>query len=165
MVRILGLDPGLASTGWGVLDADSSRFQPVAYGSIETDKSLSTGNRLKIIHEKCEELIRDFKPAIAGIESLFFAKNVTSAIPVAQARGVLLLVLAQNNISASEFTPQQIKQSLTGNGRADKTAVQEMVKMILGMEEIPQPDHAADALAAAVCGFNAYLMASRGVIA
>ena len=102
-------------------------------------------------------------PDIAGIESLYFARNVTSAIPVAQAKGVLQLSLFKNGIEAAEFTPQQIKQAITGSGRAEKQQVQELLRILLGLRDIPKPDHAADALGVAVCCYNSSLLAARGI--
>ncbi|MBI9107066.1 MAG: crossover junction endodeoxyribonuclease RuvC [Spirochaetales bacterium] len=163
MIRVLGFDPGLANTGWGIIDADTSRLVPVAYGSISTPAGLPSGERLNMIYEKSVELIKKFNPRLAGIENLFFAKNVTSALPVAQAKGVLLLSLYRNGIEANEYTPMQIKQNITGNGRADKNQVQELIKLLLGLKEIPKPDHAADALGAAVCCYNSHIIQERGV--
>jgi len=163
MIRVLGFDPGLANTGWGIIDADTSRLIPVAYGSITTPARLSSGERLNMIFDKSAALIEKFKPQIAGIENLFFAKNVTSALPVAQAKGVLLLALYRAGIEAEEYTPQQIKQSITGSGRAEKNQVQELMKLLLGLREIPKPDHAADALGAAVCCYNSHIITERGV--
>ncbi len=161
-LRILGFDPGLANTGWGVIDAGKNRFVCIAYGSISTPSDLSPGNRLDMIFKKSSEIIEEFKPSAAGIESLYFSKNITSAIPVAQARGILLLSLFQNGITAKEYTPQQIKQSITGNGKAEKQQIQQMLKIILGLNDVPKPDHAADALGAAVCCYNSYLFDSEG---
>ncbi|MDC7225973.1 MAG: crossover junction endodeoxyribonuclease RuvC [Spirochaetales bacterium] len=161
--RVLGFDPGLANTGWGVIDADASRFRTVAYGAISTSANLSIGERLNIIFSQATEVIRKFEPDVAGIESLYFAKNVTSAIPVAQARGILLLALYQSGIDAEEYTPGQIKMAITGSGRAEKKQIQEMIRILLGMKEYPKPDHAADALGAAVCCFNSNLQTARGL--
>lgn len=163
MIRVLGFDPGLANTGWGVIDADTSRLVPVAYGSITTPAGIPPGERLNMIFDKAEEIIEQFTPRIAGIENLFFAKNVTSAIPVAQAKGILLLSLHKSGVPAFEYTPQQIKQNITGSGKADKKQVQELVKLLLGLKEIPKPDHAADALGAAVCCYNTHIINQRGV--
>ncbi|HOV63485.1 MAG TPA: crossover junction endodeoxyribonuclease RuvC [Spirochaetia bacterium] len=151
---LLGLDPGLAETGWGVLSVERGRYRHIDHGSIVTDASLSNGKRLSIIYERIIEVIDTFKPQRAGIESLFFAKNRLSAIPVAQARGVLLLALEQRGVPSIEYPPQEIKQAITGNGRAEKMQVQELVKILLSLPEIPKPDHAADALAAAICCCN-----------
>ncbi len=162
--RVLGFDPGLANTGWGVIDADTSRLVPVAYGSITTPPDISAGARLDIIFSESEKIIKKYKPDAAGMESLYFSKNVTSAIPVAQARGILFLSLFRNGIDVEEYTPQQIKQGITGNGRSGKLKVQEMIRILLGLKNIPEPDHAADALGAAICCFNTKLLSSRGVL-
>ena len=163
MIRVLGFDPGLANTGWGVIDADSRRMTAVAWGSIKTPAGKDSGERLDMIFEQSCEIISKYQPELAGIENLYFAKNVSSALPVAQAKGILLLALHRSSVPATEFTPPQIKQSITGSGRADKAQVQELIKLILGLKEIPKPDHAADALGAAVCCFNNRLISERGV--
>lgn len=164
MTRILGFDPGLANTGWGVIDADSSRFKPVDFGAIKTPAELPAGKRLEMIYDASIEIISSFHPDYAGIESLYFAKNIKSAFPVAQAKGVLLLALSKSNIQTFEFTPLQIKQSITGSGRAEKEQVQELLKILLGLKNIPGPDHAADALGAAVCCHNSVQFNIRGGI-
>lgn len=154
MIRVLGLDPGLADTGYGVIEAGRGRIRHLDHGPIKTSSTLPTGARLEIIRDKITEIIERFRPVQAGIESLYFAKNITSAIPVAQARGVLLLTLYEFGIPAFEFAPQQIKVAITGSGRADKRQVQELVQLLLGLDEYPKPDHAADALAAAICCYH-----------
>lgn len=146
----LGIDPGLAATGYGVIRVEAGRLVHLDHGVIRTRSSEDTGRRLLAIYRGIEELLRRFQPDRAGIESLYFTKNVTSAIPVAQARGVVLLALAQNGVPAEEYTPQQIKQAVVGNGQADKEQVMQMVRVVLGMSSVPRPDHAADALAAAI---------------
>lgn len=150
MAIILGIDPGLADTGWGLIDARGNSLRYVAHGVIRTNASWTPGKRLATIYHELQEICRDANPAAAGIESLYFAKNVTSAIPVAQARGVVLLLLEEQGIPSEEYPPQAIKQALVGHGRAEKEQVQELVRLLLGLQEIPKPDHAADALAAAV---------------
>jgi crossover junction endodeoxyribonuclease RuvC len=119
---------------------------------------METGLRLLRIYDRLCELIREFSPSEAGIENLFFAKNITSALPVAQARGAVFLLLAQKSLPFVDYPPQMIKRAVVGNGRAEKSQVQEMVKFLLGLKEIPKPDHAADALAAAICHAH-----SRGI--
>lgn len=151
MIRVMGVDPGLASTGWGVVDADGSRQRHVDHGVIKTPAHTPIGERLKSIYLEVEQLIERFGPAEAGIESLYFARNATSAIPVAQARGVVFLAFALAHVPSFEYPPQAIKQSIVGQGRADKSQVQELVRVLLGLGTIPRPDHAADALAAALC--------------
>ena len=144
MINILGLDPGLASTGWGIVSADGNKVRHLAHGSIKTKAGEDMGNRLYVIFNTVKEIILEYKPVYAGIETLYFARNRKSAIPVAEARGVLLLSCSIAGISAYEFPPPEIKMSITGNGRADKQQVQELVKLVLGMKEKAEPDHAAD---------------------
>ena len=147
----MGIDPGLASTGWGIVDIQGSRDRYVAHGVIRTSPSASVGDRLLKIHSDIVRVISEYSPAEAGVENLYFARNATSAIPVAQARGVVLLALTQRNVPAHEYPPQAIKQAIVGRGRAEKHQVQELVRMLLELETIPRPDHASDALAAAIC--------------
>ncbi|MEW5817417.1 MAG: crossover junction endodeoxyribonuclease RuvC [Spirochaetota bacterium] len=154
MIRILGIDPGLAQTGYGVIEVEGDHFHHIYHGSFTTSPQTSSGMRLKVIYDGIIRVINTYKPDEAGVESLFFAKNITSALPVAQARGVILLALAKKNIPAAEYAPPEIKQAIVGTGRAEKNQVQELVRFLLGLKEIPQPDHAADALAAAICHYN-----------
>ena len=154
MIRVLGIDPGIAATGWGVVEADGNKFKSIDYGFIKTISEDSTGKRLMIIYNTIREIIDRYNPEKASIEDIFFARNKLSAIPVAQAKGVILLAMESKGVNTFVFTPLQIKQALTGNGRADKNQVQEMVKLILGLKDKIKPDHAADALAAAICCYN-----------
>lgn len=154
MPRIIGIDPGLANVGWGILDVNGNRFKYIAHGSIKTESGIPTPLRLKKIFSCIQEIIDKYKPDEAGVETLYFAKNVKTALPVAEARGVLILGLVMSNLAVSEYTPLQIKQAVVGNGRADKNQVQQMVKLLLSLDKIPRPDHAADALAAAICHIN-----------
>lgn len=154
MALILGIDPGLAATGYGVVHAEKGRFTWVEHGVIRTRAQDRPGHRLNTIAKGLGTLIQRLQPEFAGVESLFFTKNISSAIPVAQARGVVLLTLEQYGIAAEEFTPQVIKQAVVGGGQADKEQVTQMVRIILGLGEAPRPDHAADALAAAITRFN-----------
>ena len=151
---ILGIDPGLASTGWGVIDSDGTRFRLISYGCIETDSKQNHSLRLLEIYNKILAVINEFNPDQASIETLYFAKNVTSALGVSEARGVVSLCLAQNAIPLTEYSPNTIKQSVSGTATADKSLVQRCVKMLLGLQEIPKPDHAADAIAAAITHVN-----------
>lgn len=155
--RVLGIDPGLASTGWGIVDYKASRYRCTAQGVIETSKDLSRGERLSLIYNRLQELIDTYKPAEAGMETLYFAKNVTSALCVAEARGVLTLCLSVNSIPLFEYSPNCIKKSVSGTAKADKSLVQQYVKLLLGLSEIPKPDHAADALAAAITHIHSTL--------
>ncbi|HUX12164.1 MAG TPA: crossover junction endodeoxyribonuclease RuvC [Spirochaetia bacterium] len=154
MKRIIGIDPGLANTGFGILDVDGSRYIYRHHGVISTRSSGGVGERLLLIYDSLVEIIEKFSPVEAGVESLYFARNITSAIPVAQARGIVLLALEQAHVHAAEYPPQAIKQAIVGSGRAEKRQVQELVSVLLGLSEIPRPDHAADALAAAICHAN-----------
>jgi len=166
MIRILGLDPGLAETGYGVIEIRDGACRHVVHGAVSTSPSISTGERLEKIQREILDVIRAFKPTQAGIESLYFAKNITSAIPVAQARGVLLLTLSQEGIASCEFSPPEIKLAITGTGRASKHQVQELVRILIGLPEAPRPDHAADALAAAICCYHhraAEVRMARGI--
>lgn len=151
MPRIIGIDPGLANAGWGILDVNGNRLTYVAHGSIKTEANIPTPIRLKEIYTNLQIITEKYKPDEAGMETLYFAKNVKSALPVAEARGVLTLGLVMSGLIVGEYTPLQIKQAVVGNGRADKNQVQQMVKLLLGLEKIPKPDHASDALAAAIC--------------
>jgi len=154
MIRILGIDPGLAHTGWGIIGAEKQRLIHLAHGTIKTDKSQSHSERVFMVYSEICRLISDIPPDIVGIETLYFAKNRRSAIPVAEARGAVLVAAAQHGIECIGYTPLEIKQALTGNGRAEKKQVQEMVRIMLGMEDLPSPNHAADALAAAICTYH-----------
>jgi len=151
MTRVLGIDPGLASTGWGVVEVDGTRYRHIGHGVIKTSPHDAAGTRLMKISQEIREIIRTHAPEQSGVECLYFARNATSAIPVAQARGVVLLALAEHGVPTAEYPPQAIKQAIVGQGRAEKHQVQEFVRMILGLESIPKPDHASDALAAAIC--------------
>ncbi|MDA3815318.1 MAG: crossover junction endodeoxyribonuclease RuvC [Patescibacteria group bacterium] len=150
-VKILGLDPGTATTGWGVITEEGKEPKLEAFGCIETSKHKDDFTRLKEIAEDLTHLIAKYKPDEVAIEDLFFFKNLKTAIKVAQARGVLLLTVSQQNLVGAEYTPLQVKQALTGYGRAEKHQVQMMVKNVLGLDDIPKPDDAADALAVAIC--------------
>lgn len=148
--RVLGIDPGLANTGFGIVDFVNGRYRMVSYGCITTNANEPHGQRLMKIYSNLCAVIDEFKPTEAGMETLYFAKNVTSAMSVAEARGVVTLCLAQHGIKLGEYQPNQIKQAVTGSTRADKKLVQSYVKLLLGLEVQPKPDHAADALAGAI---------------
>lgn len=152
--RIIGLDPGLASTGWGVLDFVNGKILYIDHGTIKTKADSLRADRLCFIMRSVKLIIEKFKPAEAAVEILFFGKNVTSAIPVAEARGVISAILAENGIPLHELMPNAIKKGITGHAGADKKQVQEMVRFLLNMDKIPKPDHASDALAAAICAVN-----------
>ncbi|GMO41591.1 MAG: crossover junction endodeoxyribonuclease RuvC [Termitinemataceae bacterium] len=153
-IRIIGIDPGLANTGWGVIESRGSRLSHLEHGCIETLQEQENAMRLLEIANGLEAVLNKWQPVIGGIENLYFARNVKTAIPVAQGRGVACLVLARAGVAVCEFTPNAIKTSVTGIGNADKNQVQQMVRLLLGLDDIPRPDHAADALAAAICAAN-----------
>lgn len=149
---ILGIDPGFARTGYGIVEEKNKNLRVVDYGCISTSAGLSFEKRLKKIRGGVEELIKKYRPEICAVEKIFFCKNTKTAIDVGQARGVVILTAAEKNLEIREFTPLQVKQSITGYGKAEKQQIQKMIKIILGLKEIPKPDDAADALALAVCG-------------
>lgn len=148
---ILGIDPGLAIVGWGVIEYKGSKFRTVAYGSINTPKEMSTSERLLQIYRELAEIIIKYKPEQVAIEELFFNTNITTGIRVSEARGVVLLVCEMAHLKIAEYTPLQVKQAVVGYGRAEKKQVISMVTTILGLEAPPKPDDTADALAIAVC--------------
>lgn len=159
---VLGIDPGLASTGWGVICEENNKIKLLDFGCISTYPRHYCGKRLQTITKELEKIIKKYKPQFASVEDIFFAKNVKTALKVSQAKGAILLILEKNRIPVREFTPLQIKQAITGYGKADKLQMQKMIRLILKMKTIPKPDDAADALAAAVCflqnkNFNKYL--------
>lgn len=147
----MGLDPGTAMTGWGIIAVEQKEPKLEVYGCIKTCKTKCTVDRLKEIAANLQKLIKTYQPDEIAVEEIFFFKNLKTAIQVAQARGVLLYISGQACIPISEYTPLQVKQALTGYGKAEKQQVQYMVKSILKLPSIPRPDDAADALAVAVC--------------
>jgi crossover junction endodeoxyribonuclease RuvC len=149
--RIIGVDPGLASTGWGVLEYSGSRLRYIAHGCIETPAAQPRGERLFFIYQSFVKILETYKPAESAIENLYFGKNISSAMAVAEARGVLSMALARYKLPILELTPNAIKKAVVGEISADKAQIQEMVRFLLGLKETPRPDHAADALGAAIC--------------
>jgi crossover junction endodeoxyribonuclease RuvC len=148
---VIGIDPGLARVGYGVLEAKSDGAAPLQYGCIETAKELSSPVRLLQIYREMDAIFETYSPSEIAIEKLFFTKNVTSAMGVSEVRGIILLLAEQKGIPITEYTPNQVKQAVTGSGRADKRQVQEMIRRLLRLREIPQPDDAADGLSIALC--------------
>ncbi len=148
---ILGIDPGLAIVGWGVLSYNGSRFQPMAYGSIQTKAGLPVEERLSQIYEGLASLILKYKPDAVAVEELFFTSNITTGIVVAEARGTILLCAHRHGVPIYEYTPMQVKQAVVGYGKAEKKQVISMVTMLLGLSAPPKPDDTADALAIAIC--------------
>lgn len=155
-MRILGIDPGYAILGYGVVDVKGNHFEVVDYGAITTDSKMIMPDRLKHLYYSLMEVIAKNEPDMASIEELFFNTNVTTAIKVGEARGVAILACVNSGMEIGEYTPLEIKQALTGYGRAEKKQVQIMVKSILHLDSIPKPDDTADALAAAICHGHSY---------
>lgn len=149
-MRIVGIDPGTARIGWGLIEGTKQNYQMIRYGCIETEKTKQPHHRLQEIYQEVYGLLSTERPDQVVVEELFFARNVTTALSVGQARGVILLAAAHANLPVFEYTPMQVKQSITGYGRAEKNQIQQMVKMLLKLKEIPKPDDAADALAIAL---------------
>lgn len=147
---ILGIDPGTATTGFGVIDWQGGKAKFITAGVISTTPAEENHHRLLTIHTEISQLIKEHKPDAASVELLYFAANVTTAMAVSQARGVVLAAIAKAKLPLHEYTPLQVKMALTGYGRADKKQIQEMVKSLLGLKEIPKPDDAADGLAIAI---------------
>lgn len=148
---ILGIDPGLATVGWGVIRSDGSRHKALAYGSVVTPAHTATEKRLTSIYAQLEAIIKKYTPDAMAVEELFFNTNITTGIRVAEARGVILLCAERMGVKIYEYTPLQVKQSVVGYGRAEKKQVIAMVTVLLSLQEPPKPDDTADALAIAVC--------------
>ena len=149
---IIGIDPGTAKTGFGIIKKTKKKeIKVIDYGCITTAPGLSDGERLKILNNELNKLIKKYKPTILAVEKLYFFKNLKTAMPVSQAKGVILLTAAKKKIPVYEFSPLQVKMAIVGYGRADKKQVQKMIKVLLNLNEIPKPDDAADALAIAIC--------------
>lgn len=148
---ILGIDPGVATTGYGIIEQRSNKLKAIDFGCITTEARINFPQRLKIIHQKLKKIIKKHKPSVAAVEDIFFAKNSKTALKVGAARGVILLTIIQSKIPILEPTPLQIKQGLTGYGQASKQQLQKMVAKILNLKKIPKSDDAADALGVAIC--------------
>jgi len=153
-MRILGIDPGTATTGYGIIDIENDKTNVVNFGCVTTKAGLPLEVRLKEIAEDMDDLIKNFKPDYAAVEEIYFSKNVKTAIAVAHARGVMIQKLNEHNIPLTSYNPMQIKQAVCSDGRAKKQQVQKMVQILLDLENIPSPDDAADALAIAICHSN-----------
>ncbi len=152
---VFGIDPGYALTGYGVVEYKGNRFRVIDFGVVSTKPGVPMDRRLLQISEELEQLIAAAKPDAVAIEELFFSRNVTTAIAAAQGRGVAIVTAARAGIPVYEYTPMQVKQAVSGYGRADKKQVQEMVRILLALDAIPKPDDAADALAIAICHAHA----------
>ena len=156
-MRILGIDPGTATVGYGLIDEIDGQLTVISYGAIITKpQDGDTARRLQIIYQELDELITSFEPDVAAVEELFFGRNTTTAIKVGQARGVILLALANAGLPVAEYSPPKIKESVSGYGNASKQQVQFMVQSILNLEEVPKPDDAADGLAVALTHYQYY---------
>lgn len=153
---ILGIDPGYAIVGYSVLEYKNNKFKVIEYGAITTDASMDMFDRFKSIYDDICEVMERTKPDFMAIEELFFNSNQKTAINVAQARGVILLAAMNRGIQIFEYTPLQVKQAVAGYGRAEKKQVQQMVKLLLGLKEVPRPDDTADAVAIAICHGHSY---------
>ena len=148
---ILGIDPGLANTGWGIVRQEGSRYTCLAYGCVSTSADEALARRLSKIHGQIGAVIERFEPTCVGIETVWFGQNITAALATGHARGAALVACADAGLDVGEFSPKQIKLAVVGEGGADKSQIQYMVKQLLALSEVPRPDHAADALAAALC--------------
>jgi crossover junction endodeoxyribonuclease RuvC len=150
-LRVLGIDPGVAITGYGIVEGQGDDLKVVTYGAITTPASQPLPQRLRQIHDQLRALIAEQQPDSAAVEELFFSKNARTALSVGHARGVALLALTEANLPIEEYKPAEVKLAVSGYGGAPKSQMQSMVQMLLGLEEIPRPDDAADALAVAIC--------------
>lgn len=154
-MRVLGFDPGTATTGYGVVEGKGNRLTHVAHGTIKTPAGQAFEKRLETIFNEAQRLVAEYAPDAVAIEKLYFAKNVTTGLSVAQARGVLILAAVQSDKPIGEFSPLEVKDAVVGYGKAPKRQVQEMIKILLNLEDIPRPDDAADALGVAICQIHA----------
>jgi crossover junction endodeoxyribonuclease RuvC len=161
-MRVLGIDPGLATMGYGVVDGEGDRLEAVAYGVVRTPAHTPITERLILLYDALRCIVRTHAPEQAAVEELFFATNARTAISVSQARGVALLALAQTGLPVAEYTPLEVKQATTGYGQADKVQMQEMVRLLLDLDDLPRPDDAADALAVAICHLSHSRLAGLG---
>lgn len=160
-LRIMGIDPGIAIVGFGFVDKVGSKVTPVQYGCIQTEAHTPEEERLNHVYEGMVQLIDKYKPEAVAFEKLFFNRNVTTAMAVSQARGVLILAAVQRGLPIAEYTPMQVKQAIVGYGKAEKKQVQEMVRMFLKLQSVPKPDDVADALAVAICHAHSYTLNSK----
>ncbi len=151
---IIGIDPGLATVGFGIIRKEKNSIIPVSYGCIRTSAEKQNSERLLVIYNELNILFEKYSPSEVAVEKLFFTNNITSAMGVSEARGIIFLAAQQRNIPVTEYTPNQIKQAITGSGGADKKQMQEMIKRLLNLDEVPKPDDAADGLSIALCHIN-----------
>ena len=150
-MRVLGIDPGTAITGWGVVEGEGNDLELVAVGVVTTSAGTPLPQRLQVIYRELTDVVRQWQPETAAVEELFFSKNAKTALAVGHGRGVAMLALANANLPITEYKPLEVKQAITGHGRADKKQMQQMVRLLLSLDDIPRPDDAADALAVAIC--------------
>ena len=150
-MRVIGVDPGTAITGWGVVEGDGNDLEMVAAGVVTTSAGTPLPKRLQVIYHELRAVVKQWQPETAAVEELFFSKNAKTALAVGHGRGVAMLALAEAELSITEYKPLEVKQAVTGHGRADKKQMQQMVKLLLSLDDIPRPDDAADALAVAIC--------------
>ena len=160
-VIILGIDPGLSNTGWGLVDVNGSRFRCIAYGCIRTSPGETTARRCKAVRDGLAAIVSRYHPAEAALENIYFNRNVQTAMATGQARGAALVAVADADLVTGEYGPGEIKLAVVGSGTADKAQVTYMVRTILGLDHDPKPDHAADALAAAICHANQRVARAR----
>lgn len=159
---IMGIDPGFAITGYGIVKYEGNKFLAIDYGAITTASTMKLSERLLVLSDKLEELIKKYQPDAIAVEELFFNKNIKTALTVGHGRGVAILSAAKSGVEVFEYTPLQVKQSVVGYGRAEKAQMQQMIKVILNLPSIPKPDDVADALGVAVCHGHSYKMNAFG---
>jgi crossover junction endodeoxyribonuclease RuvC len=161
-MRVIGFDPGLATTGYGIIaEEEDSTIRSIEFGVISTPAKLSEGERLTILYKKIKEIICKHVPDCGAVEKIYFQQNVTNALSVGQARGIILLAMAELNLPVGEYSPLEVKQAVTGYGRAEKSQIQRMVMTLLQLSNIPKPDDAADALSVAICHINSHRLLSK----
>jgi crossover junction endodeoxyribonuclease RuvC len=153
---IMGIDPGFAITGYGIVKYEGNKFSVIDHGAVTTEAKMPLAERLLLLNNGLEDIIRKYKPSAVAVEELFFNKNIKTALNVGHGRGVALLSAARMGIEVFEYTPLQVKQSVVGYGRAEKAQIQQMVKIILNLSAVPKPDDVADALAVAICHGHSY---------
>lgn len=161
-MRVIGVDPGTAITGWGIVESDGYNLAMIACGVITTQAGTPLPERLQIIYHGLTKVIATYQPNTSALEELFFSKNAKTALTVGHGRGVAMLALANANLSITEYKPLEVKQAITGHGGADKGQMQQMVKLLLGLADIPRPDDAADALAVAICHLHSARLRQLG---
>lgn len=162
-MKILGIDPGFAITGFSVITYEGNKFKLITSGAVDTKKDMPFPDRLACIYDKITELINEYKPDFISVEELFFNNNVKTAIGVAQGRGAVLIAASKNNVPVFEYTPLQVKQAVVGYGRAEKKQVMQMVKAILNLEAVPKLDDITDSMAVGICHAHSYNILSKGI--